>query len=124
MPSTDVFTSFNLVPQFNDNRCNPLFDPSSLKVNLVLDHECGSDIDTISVKDEAALVILDQTHDSKSYTILDALSYFDFSTTNAACGIESIILADGSTSFATATQSSGNFEIKFPKTNAINNKAM
>lgn len=47
MGTQDISTKFDIVPQFNDNECERLFVPSSLKVTLDIEHECGNEEDSI-----------------------------------------------------------------------------
>jgi len=51
MLDANVNEDFKLDPIFNDARCDGLFNPSTLNVNLKLSHECGTDeVTNIGVK--------------------------------------------------------------------------
>ena len=110
----DISTSFDLVPSFSDVRCNPLFDPASLRVTLVIDHTCTGEEDIVSVIDAAPLVILDQVESGEFYTIVSAEDYFNHTTPNIFCGISSIGLfrdSAGADAFGTVIENDGNYEL-------------
>jgi hypothetical protein len=71
MGASDIITTFNIIPVFSDVDCKPLFEPSSLRVNLKLEHKCGNDDDSINVSDASPHFILELT-ENKDYSIESA----------------------------------------------------
>ena len=55
MNKVDISSNFNIIPVFSDSRCSPIFNPSSLQIQIDLTHVCGNEEETIEVNDATPL---------------------------------------------------------------------
>jgi len=103
-------------PKFNDARCDPIFDPSNLEVTLDLEHKCGGDSESIVEKLDTTLSVFKKTLSLGVHLIENTQEFFTFTTSNPACGIESIKIytdEEGLNEFDIGTSSAidGNYKV-------------